>query len=96
MPPTSTSLTTIPYETTTENLPPGCVAGSLNARVCSVEDEVEALKEQNEDLLLDIEKLHKKNEELEKRLNSSTNNVGIILDEIQYQIRELKSCSCGC
>jgi len=86
----------MPHETTTENLPPGCVAGSLNARVCSVEDEVEVLKEQNEDLLSEIEKLHIKNEELEKRLNSSTNNVGVILDEIQYQIRELKGCSCGC
>ena len=78
----------MPYQTTTESLPPGCVAGSLNTRVCSVEGEIEVLKEQNEDLITKVQ-------ELERRLESSTKNVETILDELQYQMRELKSC-CSC
>ncbi|XP_070509762.1 uncharacterized protein [Chironomus tepperi] len=94
-PPTTTAYTTAPQQTTTESLPPGCAAGNLNARVCSAEDEIDVLKEQNQDLLLEIKNLHKKNEELEKRLESSTKHVQAVLDELQYQIRELKSCSCS-
>ena len=83
-----TTTTTTPTTTTTDQtLPPGCVSGSLDARVCEIEDAIEEFHENFQGIKDD-------KEEMKESLENQNALIAEIMDENQRQkiiIEELQS-----
>ncbi|KAL7043564.1 hypothetical protein ACKWTF_001574 [Chironomus riparius] len=82
---TTTTISSITSTTANPNLPPGCIGGNVDARICELEDNNNKLTENVEDLM-------KKNLELENQ-----NKVfASMFENMQSQIDELKNRPCSC
>ncbi|XP_070492464.1 leucine-rich repeat-containing protein 15-like [Chironomus tepperi] len=82
---TTTTISAITSTTSNPNLPPNCIGGNIDARVCALEDK-------NEKLIESVEDLAKQNQELEDQNKAFAS----LLENMQSQIDELRNRPCSC
>ena len=89
--------------TTAFTLPPGCVGGNLDQRVCRIEDEFQEFhgnvtatlsdqQGQNENVTASLDDLRDQN----KNLTAAIEDMLVKLGDHQYQINELSNRPCAC
>lgn len=76
--PSTTSSTTTEFSTTAQTLPPECIAGNLDERVCKIEDSIEEFHDNFKDI-------KDGNEELIEAIDNQNKIIAEILDENKQQ-----------